>query len=418
MPKVTKKRVNLQGKTPFFRGTAPLADLQSAVSQYSDPNNLRILRYPINRGTTIPISNTCIKRNNRNSKYQAMKNSITSTIAAIAILLITGCSKDPVNQPQVDPTTMKITSATDFTGADGDTTSFKFIPLNSGGGVVNNATVSWTNDNTSIGLAASGSGSIPTFTLKNKGTTNAVAHIVATPILNGVKGIPLTVTVIVTAAGNTFTMLNSLPLSTGIIPYHWYADAGKLYWGGTPKLYFNTPSDTSALYYGEVHKNNLAGQLVNTFGPGGAYNFGGQVNVNMQDYDTSAVVFKITKSDPSVYPTSLKVNFIDNSLNRDKVLGGNTASYGALNDSLIVDLSQKVVVTGQFTKIDKSKPLTIYSFNTGGINTDYYAIPYRTNRFLKKSSQDQADVTVTLTLSDGTRYQYVIVYGTKLSYYF
>jgi len=338
-----------------------------------------------------------------------MKNAII--LLSLTIFLFTACSKDPVNTPTTDPSTMKITSASDFTGADGDTVSFKFIPLNAGGGVVSGATVTWTCDNTSIGLAASGSGDIPNFTVKNKGTSLAVAHIVATPVLNGGKGNPLTITVQVTSTGNTFTMLNSLPLSTGVIPYHWYADAGKLYYGGTPKLYWNTPSDTSALYYGVVYKNNLAGALINTFGPGTNYGYNGVVEINMQSSDTSSVLFKITKTDPSVYPTSLKVNFIDPGLNHDKVFGGNTASFGALNDSMTVDVSQRVTIQGQFSKIDKSKPLTIYSFTTNGVNTDYYAIPYLFGRFLSIQGKAYADVIVKLTLSDGTIYQYVTNLG-------
>jgi hypothetical protein len=43
------------------------------------------------------------------------------------------------------------------------------------------ATITWTNDNTSIGLGASGNGDIPTFTATNTGTSPQVATIVITP---------------------------------------------------------------------------------------------------------------------------------------------------------------------------------------------------------------------------------------------
>jgi len=55
-------------------------------------------------------------------------------------------------------------------------------------GAVAGATYNWTNDNTSIGLAASGSGNITSFTATNSGTTSAVANITVTPTLNGCTG--------------------------------------------------------------------------------------------------------------------------------------------------------------------------------------------------------------------------------------
>src|SRR5205814_239629 len=51
---------------------------------------------------------------------------------------------------------------------------------NSGG----TTTYSWTNDNTSIGLAAPGTGNISVFTVVNSGSSPLVATIVATPTFN------------------------------------------------------------------------------------------------------------------------------------------------------------------------------------------------------------------------------------------
>ena len=53
-------------------------------------------------------------------------------------------------------------------------------------------TYNWTNDNTTIGLAASGSGDIASFTATNTGTTDEVATIEVTPTLNGCDGTPQT----------------------------------------------------------------------------------------------------------------------------------------------------------------------------------------------------------------------------------
>ncbi len=63
---------------------------------------------------------------------------------------------------------------------------------------VTGTTYSWTNSNPSIGLAASGTGSlIPSFTAVNTGTTPVVATITITPSANGCPGLPQSVTVTV-----------------------------------------------------------------------------------------------------------------------------------------------------------------------------------------------------------------------------
>jgi hypothetical protein len=63
----------------------------------------------------------------------------------------------------------------------GSTTSLvTFATTNTGG----TTTYSWTNNNASIGLAASGTGNIPAFTAANSGTTPIVATIIVTPNFN------------------------------------------------------------------------------------------------------------------------------------------------------------------------------------------------------------------------------------------
>lgn len=68
-------------------------------------------------------------------------------------------------------------------------TSFKAAPFVSD---VSAATFSWTNDNTAIGLAASGTGDLPTFTSVNAGTTPIVAHVTVTPQNEICAGEPFT----------------------------------------------------------------------------------------------------------------------------------------------------------------------------------------------------------------------------------
>ena len=64
------------------------------------------------------------------------------------------------------------------------------------GGVIG-TTFDWTNDTPSIGLAASGSGNIPSFTTTNTGITPVIATITVTPKANSCLGTPTTFTITV-----------------------------------------------------------------------------------------------------------------------------------------------------------------------------------------------------------------------------
>ncbi len=57
------------------------------------------------------------------------------------------------------------------------------------------ATISWTNSNPAIGLAASGSGNVPAFTATNNSLVPITATITAIPSLNGCNGLPYTYTI-------------------------------------------------------------------------------------------------------------------------------------------------------------------------------------------------------------------------------
>jgi hypothetical protein len=56
-------------------------------------------------------------------------------------------------------------------------------------------TYTWTNSNTAIGLAASGTGNVPSFTAVNSGTNSISATIIVTPYLNGCAGLPSSYTI-------------------------------------------------------------------------------------------------------------------------------------------------------------------------------------------------------------------------------
>lgn len=96
-------------------------------------------------------------------------------------------------------------------------------------GNVAGATYNWTNSNTSIGLAASGSGNITSFTTTNAGT----ALITVTPTAGGCTGSPITFTIQVDAAptvnavsdqtlcANTATSAVSFTGSSATATYNW-----------------------------------------------------------------------------------------------------------------------------------------------------------------------------------------------------
>lgn len=100
--------------------------------------------------------------------------------------------------------------------------------------VYDNTVFNWTNDTPSIGLAASGTGSIPSFTSVNAGSTPIVATITVTPTTaNGCPGTPIQFTITVnptlvapTAVSQEFcdsaTVTDLVATGTSL---QWYADA-------------------------------------------------------------------------------------------------------------------------------------------------------------------------------------------------
>lgn len=75
-------------------------------------------------------------------------------------------------------------------------------------GSVAGTTFSWTNNNTSIGLAASGNGNIPAFTANNNGNTPVTATITVTPTAAGCPGTPETFTITVNPIPNVVQPAN------------------------------------------------------------------------------------------------------------------------------------------------------------------------------------------------------------------
>lgn len=104
------------------------------------------------------------------------------------------------------------------------------------GSLVAGTVYNWANNTTSIGLAASGSGTINSFTAVNTSNIDVVATITVTPMSNGCNGLPRTATITVhptpnintivtsTCSGVAFTVTPTHP-TNGVIPantrYRW-----------------------------------------------------------------------------------------------------------------------------------------------------------------------------------------------------
>jgi gliding motility-associated-like protein len=75
-------------------------------------------------------------------------------------------------------------------GSEKDTTvtDGSLITSNSFSGTPAGVSFNWTNSNSGIGLSASGSGNVPSFTATNKGNSNIKGTVTVTPVFNGCSG--------------------------------------------------------------------------------------------------------------------------------------------------------------------------------------------------------------------------------------
>lgn len=129
-------------------------------------------------------------------------SAITSTISITPTLGT--CNGTVVNFTITVSPTPTVTAPTNQTLCAGQQTSIITFSGNA-------TTYNWTNDNTSIGLGASGTGNITPFTTTNTGTTAIVGTITVTPVSGTCTGLPITFTITV---NNQIT-----PTFTQIGPY-------------------------------------------------------------------------------------------------------------------------------------------------------------------------------------------------------
>ncbi|MCP9755174.1 hypothetical protein EGI26_08415, partial [Lacihabitans sp. CCS-44] len=96
----------------------------------------------------------------------------------------------------------------------------------------------WTNNNTSIGLAASGTGNIASFTATNTGATPITATISVTPLINSCPGNVETFTIVVNPVITMNPVANDTVCNNGTVP-------AKIFTGSLPNGYTWTNNNTS-----------------------------------------------------------------------------------------------------------------------------------------------------------------------------
>ncbi|SFT18553.1 Ig-like domain-containing protein, partial [Sphingobacterium wenxiniae] len=112
---------------------------------------------------------------------------VSDGTATITYKNANGCTANVVVDVKPKPTVNVVDNKDFCNGASSPVVTF--------GSNVTGTTYSWTNDNTSIGLAASGTGNLPAFTATNTGTSPITATITVTPSANGCTGTPRTFTI-------------------------------------------------------------------------------------------------------------------------------------------------------------------------------------------------------------------------------
>ncbi len=172
-----------------------------------------------------------------NGDIASFQGTNTGNNAVIATIVATstanGCTGQTSFSITVNPTP-KVNSVPNQTVCNNTSTSaINFSSATTG------ATYTWTNNNTAIGLAASGNGNIAPFTATNSGSTPISAQITVTPTANGCIGVDsnFTITVVSPPVANAVTnqtLCNSTP-TTAIV----FAGAGV---GAVYNWTNNTPS--------------------------------------------------------------------------------------------------------------------------------------------------------------------------------
>ena len=132
-------------------------------------------------GFTSPLQNPT-----RPSSTPAMSGTYSVTVT------VSGCTS-PAGTVNVTVNPVPVATAP----ADNSVCDGASVPGSTLSSTPSGATFTWTNNNPSIGLVASGGGNIPAFTANNNGASPITATISITPTLNGCPGVPVSYTITV-----------------------------------------------------------------------------------------------------------------------------------------------------------------------------------------------------------------------------
>jgi gliding motility-associated-like protein len=136
---------------------------------------------------------------------------VTATVAVTPTL--SGCVGTPVTYTITVNPTPTVTVPANITVCGGNN-----VPASAFASVPASATFTWTNSNTAIGLAASGSGNTPAFTATNTSGSPITATVAVTPTLNGCVGVPVSYTITVNAGAITTVPTNITVCPGATIP--------------------------------------------------------------------------------------------------------------------------------------------------------------------------------------------------------
>ena len=148
----------------------------------------------------------------------ANSSGCTNTVGTITVtLILNGCTGTPMSFTVTINPTPTVNQKTNIYACPGTQINpGNFVSCPAG------ASYSWTNSNTNIGIAAIGSGNVPSWTAPANNTcTNITGTITVTPILNGCTGLPMSFTVTIYPKP-TVTQISNIyacPGSTISIPY-------------------------------------------------------------------------------------------------------------------------------------------------------------------------------------------------------
>ena len=198
--------------------------------------------------------------------FTATNSNIAPVVATITVTpTANGCDGTPRSFTITVNPTPTVDKPTDQTVCNG----FKTTDISFSGNIAT-TTYNWTNDNSTIGLAAIGTGNIPAFTAINNGNAVVIANITVTPIVDGCTGTPknLTITInpspaITQQPQSSSVCIDGIPNTlsiaykngTGIPKFEWYRNSvrdslsGTLIPTATSETYVPPTNAIGTMYY-------------------------------------------------------------------------------------------------------------------------------------------------------------------------